>query len=233
MRRLTATIWCDLRLQFRNGFMFAVAFVVLLYAAVWLRLPVLDMRRQLPVLVLGNLVMTTFYFVGGQVLLEKGEGTLEAQVVTPLRPTEYLLSKIVTLTLLAVIENVVIVALFSGGAWHVVPLLAGIGTGSAMFVLAGFAVVSRYTSINEYLLPSVVYTTLLTLPLLPYLGLGTPAMFYAHPLAAPLILLQAAVEPVTAWQLLYGLLYSTVAIALALMWSRRAFRRFIVGGGQP
>src|SRR5687768_8695296 len=145
MNRLTATIWCDLRLQLRNGFMFAVAFVVLLYATVWLRLPVLDVRRQLPVLVLGNLVMTSFYFAGRLVLLEKGEGTLEAQVVTRLRTTEYLLSKIATLTLLAVIENVVIVALFSGGAWRAVPLLAGSAAGSALYVLAGFAVVSRYT----------------------------------------------------------------------------------------
>jgi hypothetical protein len=42
------------------------------------------------------------------ILLEKGEGTLEAQVFTLLRTWEYLASKISTLTLLALVENIVI-----------------------------------------------------------------------------------------------------------------------------
>lgn len=47
---------------------------------------------------LGNLPLATFFFIAGLVLLEKGEGTLEAQIVTPLTAGGYLASKILTLT---------------------------------------------------------------------------------------------------------------------------------------
>ena len=49
-------------------------------------------------MIMGNLVIGTFYFMGGLVLLEKDEGSLEARVTTPLKPTEYLSAKVLTLT---------------------------------------------------------------------------------------------------------------------------------------
>jgi fluoroquinolone transport system permease protein len=85
MKRLLATVRCDAQLQLRNGFYYATAFVVLIWSLVLLRLPDLDFGWLLPALVAGNLLLNTFYFVGGLVLLEKDEGTLEARTVTPLR----------------------------------------------------------------------------------------------------------------------------------------------------
>ena len=119
MSRLLATMGTDLRLQHRNGFYYAVAFVLILFAILVSQLPAFDWTRWLPPLVFGNLVMVSFFFVGGLVLLEKGEGTLEAQVVTPLRVGEYLGSKIATLALLSLVENLIIVSLacFPIRAW--------------------------------------------------------------------------------------------------------------------
>ena len=90
MHRLAATVLLDLRLQLRNGFYYAVAFVLACWFLLLTRLPPLDWGYVLPAVVFGNLVMVNFYFVAGLVLLEKGEGTLEAQVVTPLADWEYL-----------------------------------------------------------------------------------------------------------------------------------------------
>ena len=52
--------------------------------------------------------------MAGLVMLEKGEGSLEARVVTPLRSGEYLLVKVMALSLLVLAENLIIAALFSG-----------------------------------------------------------------------------------------------------------------------
>jgi fluoroquinolone transport system permease protein len=88
MRRLAAGLVCEVRLQHRNGFYWAVAFVMAFWMMVATQLPALDWVRLLPVVVLNNLLITAFFFVGGLVLLEQAEGSLQARMVTPLRPGE-------------------------------------------------------------------------------------------------------------------------------------------------
>jgi len=237
MYRLWATVRTDVRLQFRNGFYYVTLFVVGVWVLLLAQLPTVkvDVAWLVPALLLGNLVITTFYFVAGLVLLEKGEGTLEAQVVTPLRGGEYLAAKVATLVGLALVENVAIVAILwrghlLGANIHLalVPLVAGLSLGAAIYTLAGFVSVVRYTSVNEYLFPSMLYMFLLSLPLLPYFGLGHSEWFYWHPMQAPLLLLRAALQPVAGWQLVYALLYGGLWVALLSAAGRRLFVRFVV-----
>ncbi|MCY4600864.1 MAG: hypothetical protein OXF27_13205, partial [Acidobacteria bacterium] len=115
MRALAATLSLDFRLQARNGFYYAVAFVLACWFVLLTLLPDIDWGYVLPAVVFGNLVMVNFYFVAGLVLLEKGEGTLEAQVVTPLADWQYIGSKTATLTALSLVEQVVIVWSAHGG----------------------------------------------------------------------------------------------------------------------
>ncbi len=228
MRRLFASLRCDLRLQYRNGFYYAAAFVVGVWVLMVQRLPALDWGVLLPVVILNNLLISTFYFLGGLVLLEKGEGTLEAQVVTPLRTGEYLASKVITLTLLSLVENLILVGALVGREFRVLPLTAGTLLAGAIFCLLGFLAVARYDSINEYLLPSMLYTTVLLLPLFPYFGIGESPLVYLHPVQAPLVLLQGAFRPVPALEMVYGVLYAALWIGVLYLASRRAFLRFII-----
>ena len=92
MKRLASSLWLDFRLQFRNGFYYAAAFVTVVAIVILRQFPNLDFKWLLPALLLNNLLIGTFYFFGALVLLEKKEGTLEAQIVTPIRSWEYLLS---------------------------------------------------------------------------------------------------------------------------------------------
>ena len=126
MQRLAATITLDLQLQWKNGFYYAVGFVLLCWLVVLTQLPEIDWGYVLPAIVFGNLVMVNFYFMAGLVLLEKGEGTLEAQVVTPLADWEYLVSKTVTLAALSLVEQFVIVGSAYGLGFGVGALIAGV-----------------------------------------------------------------------------------------------------------
>ena len=228
MHRLAATLCLDLRLQMRNGFYYAVAFVLACWFLVLTRLPPIDWGYLLPAVVFGNLVMVNFYFVAGLVLLEKGEGTLEAQVVTPLADWEYLASKTLTLAALSVVEQVVIVWSAYGGGFAAGPLVAGVVLAGALYTLTGFLLVARYRSINEFMFPSVLFTTVLSLPLLHYFGLWDTWLLYLHPFTAPLALLGGAFRPIAPWEWAYGVLYSVAWAGLLLLAGRRAFDRFIV-----
>ena len=231
MHRLAATIGLDLRLQWKNGFYYAVAFVLMFWFAVLTLLSDVDWGYVLPPLVLGNLTTVNFYFIAGLVLLEKGEGTLEAQVVTPLLDWEYLVSKTVTLTGLSVVEQLVIVGSAYGLGFEVVPLIASVVLAGVLFTLTGFILIARYDSINQYLFPSVLYVTALTLPpLLHYFEIWNTWLLYLHPFSAPLVLLKAAFGPITPWQWAYGVMYSTFWIGLLLQMDRSVFERFIIAG---
>ena len=228
MYRLAAAVRLDLRLQMRNGFYYAVAFVLACWFVVLTRLPAIDWGYLLPAVVFGNLVMVNFYFVAGLVLLEKGEGTLEAQVVTPLADWEYLASKTLTLAALSVVEQVVIVWSAYGGGFAAGPLVAGVVLAGVLYTLTGFLLVARYRSINEFMFPSVLFTTVLSLPMLHYFGLWDTWLLHLHPFTAPLVLLGGAFRPLAPWEWTYGVLYSAAWAGLLLLAGRRAFDRFIV-----
>lgn len=228
MMRLIATIGCDIRLQARNGFYYAAGFVAFFWMLMLSQMPVANLGWLMPVFVLSNLLINTFYFIAGLVLLEKGEGTLLAQSVTPLRSWEYLAAKAITLTLLSLLENLLIVGVGYGLAFDLLPLLAGIVLAATIFVLTGFIVVSRYDSINEYLFPFFFYTLAFIPPFLDYLGLWQSWLVYLHPVQAPLLLAKAAFVPIAPWQWLYGLLYAGLWLGLLFAWSRRAFAQFVM-----
>jgi fluoroquinolone transport system permease protein len=231
MARLLSTIRCDIRLQQRNGFYYATIFVMAAYALGLSQLRAAGARLSLgwllPAIVLNNLLITTFYFVGALVLLEKAEGTLTAQVVSPLRAGEYLASKVITLTALALIYNLGIAALLVGGAFAAPWLIAGIGAAAALMVMAGFVAVARYDAVNEFLLPSAPWAAGLLLPLIYVLGWDSP-LLYLHPLQGPLVLMQAAFAPVAAWRIGYGALASTLWLGAGAWLCRRSFQRFVV-----
>jgi fluoroquinolone transport system permease protein len=230
-KRLTSSLRWEVALQFRNGFYYAVGFIIAFWVVIYTQLPQLDLRAILPGLLLGNMLVTTFYFMAGLVMLEKAEGSLEARVVTPLRSTEYLLVKVIALSLLVLAENLLIAGLFSGLRFALFPLALGLVLSGAIFTLVGFLAVARYDSINEFLLPSLPYTLALMLPMLDYFGILPQQMlhplFYLHPVQAALVLMEGGFRPLSALEWFYGLGYSLAGIVLLFVLCRRAFRRFV------
>ncbi|MBN2086190.1 MAG: hypothetical protein JW748_13305 [Anaerolineales bacterium] len=233
MKRLAATLLCDVRLQVRNGFYAASVFIVAVWGALFTRIPNVDVTAVWGGMIAANLMITTFYFIGGLVLLERDEGSLAARSVTPLRTGEYLGSKVLTLTGLAVIENTLLTLLLAGLGFFRIgagfPLLIlGAVLISVLYCLAGFAAVARYRSINEFLMPSILYTFGLGLPLVDYFGLWRSPLFYLHPLQAALGLMRGGGELPSLGAAAYGLLYPAAAIIVFAVLARRAYRRLIL-----
>lgn len=227
MRRLLSTILWDTQLQFRQGFYYAGAFVAVIWIVLFTQVPSQSLLVWIPPFIFLNLIMTTFYFMAGLVLLEKDQLTLESLVVTPLRRGEYLAAKIITLTILALIEGIAIVGFGFGLNIHWGWLLTGLLAAGVLYTLLGFVAVSRYDSINQFLLPSGLVITILTLPMLGYFDLWDTPLFYLIPTQAPLLLLKAAVSPLSGWQMGYALVGSLVWIGASYWLSLRVFERFI------
>ena len=228
MTRLLSIARWDVQLQFRNGFYYVSAVTASFFIILLKQLSGVDLGYWWPAIITANLTINAFYFMAGIVLLEKGEGTLEAQIVTPLRPWEILTSKVLTLGLLSLFETLIIIVIVQAAAFNWFLLVTGIVLYIAMLALYGFIVVARYDSISEFLLPSVLWTMGFSLPLLYYFDIWRSWVMFLHPLQAVLILLRSAFASVPVWQIVYGIAYSLLWTGIALAVSLRVFHRFVV-----
>ena len=231
MTRLIATVQWDVVRQFRSGFYYASAFFVLVWAAVFVPIPAgtFDLGLLLPALMLVNLSVVGFYYIGALVLLEKSEGSLSGVITTPLRQGEYLLAKMISLSGLAILESGLLIVLIYGFGFRPLLLLSGMVFLGGIYVLAGFIAIIRYDSVNEFLLPSVLVVTLLLVPAVDYFGFWPSPLFYLHPVQPPLMLLRAAFAPLASWQIAYGFLGSAVWLAAGFVLAKRLFKKFVVG----
>lgn len=225
-RLLSAARW-EVNLQFRNGFYYVSLFTAALIIVFLKQFDAVSINSWWPAIITLNLTINSFYFMAGLVLLEKGEGTLESQIVTPLRPWEILGAKVLTLGLLSLFEMLIIIILVQGVNFNWMLLVTGIVLYTAMLSLYGFVVVARYDSISEFLLPSALWTMGLSLPLLYYFDIWRHWVMFLHPLQAIIVLLQAAFMPAPAWQIGYGLVYAILWTGIIMWLGLRAFHRFV------
>jgi fluoroquinolone transport system permease protein len=234
----TALRW-DVVVQARNGFYWATAFVVLVVGGLLLAVPAearADGAAWVPALLAVNLLITTFFFVAGLMLLERDEGTLSALAVSPFSPGRYLAVRILTLTTLATIETAALVWIAFGiiASWPLI--LGGAAALGAIYTAFGAAVATRYASVNALLLPASAIVTLLLLPLLPHFGLAPRALFLLHPIEPPLTLIRAAYGAGGPADLAFGAAGSAFWAAVAFRWARQRVGRLMrdtrAGGGR-
>lgn len=229
--RLASLLRWDLVLQVRQGFLLAGVVVAGTWIALAARAVDPEFVSWAPAFAVGNLSITAFYFVAGLVLFERGEGSLQAVFSTPIRPAEYLASKVVSLALFGVVETGAILLACFGPALSWGPLCLGMFLASAIYTLVGLQVVLRYEGISEFILPSVPWLVLLELPVLGSLGLWDSPLLWVLPLRPPLLVLEWAVAPqrVGTAALAFGIAGSLAWIAILATGCRRALRRFTAG----
>lgn len=237
MTRLLTAIKTDATVQVRNnlytiGISFATLVAVLL---AWLAPP-----NQLPAIIPALMLLviggTTLLYVAAMIFFEKDEGTLSANIVSPMRTSEYLWSKIITLTGLATLESVIMIggALLIMRFWEKVTLpniallLIGIVTIGIIYTLIGILLVVRYDRFLDFLIPMAAVAAVLQLPFL-YLGnLIKHWIFLLVPTSAPSMLIQGAYIQLAAWKWVYGVGYTAVLIIGLTVWAYRAFHRHII-----
>jgi fluoroquinolone transport system permease protein len=227
---LRAAVALDFKVQWRSGFYYAAVFSTALWMVVLFVLPDSAMGGAMPYVIFGDMAIIGFFFIAGVVFFEKGERTVFALLVTPLRFGEYLAAKLITLTALAVAASLMVALVDFGLGFSVVALLVSVVLISLLMLLSGLISAVPFPSISEWLLPSTGVVAVLSLPLIHYSGLWQNPVFYAIPTHGPLYLLGSAFGQVSlsAWQVVYALAYPVAWVALLSMVAGRVFDRYIV-----
>lgn len=227
-RMMASTLLWDIRLQYRQGMYFAAIFVILLWWSLLSLLPQEGKALFLPFALFMDLSVFGFYFMAGILFLERGERVLEAIVVTPLPRYGYLLTKVISLTLLAIVMSAILVLLLHGPAVRWGLLLIGVALNSWLLTLFGFILAARYNGISDFLIPSIVFTAPSQLPLLYYFGIWDHWLIYLVPTQPVMLLIEGGFGPIADWQLLYSLVYLLVAGVVVTVWALRVYERFVV-----
>lgn len=228
MSRVLSTLRWDMLIQFRQGFYYAALFVIALWALLLSVLPDEAVDLFLPFVIFFDLSIFGFYFMAGMLFLEKGEGVLHALVVTPMRTTEYLVSKALSLAFLAVVVSVAVVLIGFGPRINWLLFIPAVAFNSWMLVLVGFVLATRYNAVNEFLIPSIIYMVPSQLPALWYFGIWDSWLLYLVPTMPTMLLLAGSFTPIAGWQIVYSFVYLIAACIFVTWWAQRAFERFVV-----
>jgi fluoroquinolone transport system permease protein len=166
-----------MRYQFKYGFYFLYVIVSAAYIAILLMLPAEIRRQGTAVIIWSDPAALGFFFIGGILLLEKGEGLHSYFSIVPVTTGEYILAKVLSLSIISTLVGLAIASFALRGQIDYLLLTLGLLAGSALFTLFGLAVGSMARSVNHYLAlgvpvgiflmsPSVVVVFGLTHPLL-------------------------------------------------------------------
>ncbi|WP_100329997.1 fluoroquinolone export ABC transporter permease subunit [Bacillus xiapuensis] len=214
--RLASAIYYDLKLQYRHG-LHAVYFLIShIYILFLSQLPAANRDTAHVLLTFSDPSMLGFFFIGGLVLLEKGQHIHDPLFVTPYKPEEYIFSKTLSLMLLSVASSMYIHLVTFGLSKQLGLFTASVLLTSIIFTLLGLTVAVHCQTVNQFFLYSFLCSAVFCLPLLSFLKLWDSDWLIWLPTHATLLLLQAAFHPIAVREALYSL-------GLLLIWAAFSF----------
>lgn len=234
MTRLVSTVKLETTMMVRQGFAAAAVISGLLWLTVLLPMPH-DLRPIVePYVLIGDITIIGFFFIGASVFYEKQEGTLHAVVCSPMRFWEYLLAKIVVLMAISLFVAMIVVTVVSGTDYRAIPVLAGVTLGTVVMLLTGFASSLPFTSVSDWFLATTIPLALLALPILHLSGVWPSPLLYLIPTQGPLLLFGTAFDQIALapWQMVYALIYPLLCSAGLYVLARRLFVRHVIERAQ-
>jgi fluoroquinolone transport system permease protein len=199
--RLLHAVLADIRFQLKHGFYLVYAIITVMYLIILSFLPENILSIALPLIVFSDPSVLGLFFIGGIILMEKGQGVLMVLVVSPLRTSEYILSKVISLTIVSVLAAFAITwfSYYPTVNWWLL-LLTTILT-SGIFTLLGIMINAGCNTVNQYMLKTIPYMLLFILPCFALLGFPYSEFFIIIPSVAALKLMLGAYHGISGFEM--------------------------------
>jgi hypothetical protein len=223
----------DLRLFARHGVLAAVTVVTAVWCALLTAVPDALARMIVAPALYLDAAIVGLMFVGGAVLIERRQGSLEALAVSPMRATSYVAAKVGALTALAVGASLTI-ALVAAPVLRPVELVAGVVLLSVPVLLVALGIAARASSITAYLFALQPATVPAVVPLVVAAGWMPTWLGWLGPTTGPYRLLEAGTggAPLTAPELAAAVLVPVATSVLLGRWVVRRVRTELLRSGR-
>jgi fluoroquinolone transport system permease protein len=227
--KLLKTILWDLKFAARYNIITVAIVITILYTLIFKIIPVAAITEVLITFIFSDPTMLGFIFIGAMVLFEKDANTLQALLATPLKPWQYLWSKAISLTLIALLCSVGMAFIAKGFTFNLIHFITSTALSSLLFAFIGFIGISRVRTFNQYILLIPMFLLPTILPLADLYGLARSPFFYLIPTHGSLILFKTAFEGESVWNIIYAYAILGISIAVTYRIAEKHYLTYISG----
>ena len=181
--RLKALLVGDIRFQYQYGFYFIYLFFSIFYIGLVYAFPEAWRKPAAILMILSDPAAMGLFFMGAIVLFEKGERTLDSIAVSPVKPIEYVLSKLVSIGIISTAVSLAI-GLPVGIVRNPAVFIAGVFLCSGLFSSVGLIIACRAKTLNQFFLITVPAEIVIAVPAVIRLFWYDESWLLIHPGAA-------------------------------------------------
>lgn len=232
MSNLCNAIKSDFKFQFKEGFLYIYLAICIIYLVILSVLPSNFLLIVLPILIYSDPAGLGLFFIGGMIMLERRQGIVNYLIVTPLKVKEYILSKVITLSTLAVVVSLIITFFTSiKEPVNYLVLITSTFFTANFFTFIGIFIAIRCSNLNEYFVKIIPWMILLSLPCLGLIGQPNSIFLSIIPSVASLQLIIGAFHEITVVKYLLLTTYLIIINIKLLSVVSKKFEETMTTGG--
>lgn len=188
-----------------------------------------NVEKFITLLIYNDPAIVGFIFIGISIILEKDQEVLPALFVTPLNRHIYLISRIMTLSLIGFFSALVMVFTAKNTSFNFLHFFVGAFSTCVLFSLMGIFLVSYTTEILHFLLRTLPLLIFMSLPLLNYFELTDWSFFKLFPVQGGLnLIVNSYAESPDFGEVIFGYVSITVWTSLLYWLVYRIFMARVV-----
>ena len=177
--RLGRLICGDIHFQWKYGFYFIYFILTVLYVC---GIAALTGHWKTDIMIYSDPAAMGLFFMGAIVLLEKSQKVLNAMVVSPVKVSEYILSK--TVALIAISTVIALILGFVSGSNQLLSIAVGTALTSAVFTMLGIIAATKISNLNQFLIVIMPIEIVCFVPPIVGLFVKLPDIFRFFPFTA-------------------------------------------------
>lgn len=180
--RLGRLVCGDIHFQWKYGFYFIYFILTVLYVCGIAALPEHWKTDIASIMIYSDPAAMGLFFMGAIVLLEKSQKVLNAMVVSPVKVSEYILSK--TVALIAISTVIALILGLVSGSNHLLGIAVGTALTSAIFTMLGIIAATKISNLNQFLIVIMPIEIVCFVPPIVGLFVNLPDVFRFFPFTA-------------------------------------------------
>lgn len=195
-----------------NIFIISIAVTLLYIGAFQLLKSYTEVENLIVLVIFNDPALIGFLFSGIMMIFESNENTISALRITPMKFKNYILSRSLILTVVALFCSLSIAIAGSAKGFSVTAYCVSIILSTLIFSFIGIHIAAGERSFNSYIIKALGVILFLTLPFLSFFGIWESFVFYAFPTMPLIELLSLSLQPDVSFDVLLPFL------GLGLFW---------------
>lgn len=211
--RIRKLLLGDVRFQFKYGFYFIYLLFSVLYIGLLFAFPESWRGKAAILMIFSDPAAMGLYFMGAIVLFEKSERVLDSIAVSPVKPLEYVLSKLIAIGLISTAVGLAI-GISAGIVTNPLFFIVGVFLCSCLFSSVGLIVACKIKTLNQFVLATIPAEILINVPAVIWLFWYKESWLLIHPGVGMIALCTGGGSPLPA--MLFLLLWTALFVFIAV-----------------